>query len=43
MIKLHKIDGFYKVLWWCPQVNNEFKEHEINPTPKSLRSWNVRP
>ena len=26
--KLPQIDGFYKVLWWCPQVDYEFKEYE---------------
>ena len=22
------MDGFYKFLWWCPQVDNEFKEYK---------------
>jgi hypothetical protein len=43
MINLHKSMIFYKALWWCPQVYNQFKEYEKkNPTLRYLRSWNLR-
>ena len=38
-----KLMVFCKVLWWCPQVDNEFNEFEKMPTSKYLRSWNLRP
>ena len=34
---------FYKFLYCCSQVYNEFEEHEKNPTSKYLMSWNLRP
>ena len=36
MIELYKIDvNFYKVLWWCPQVDNEIREYKIKISKKS--------
>ena len=28
IIKLLQIHGFYKFLWWCLEVYNEFKDHD---------------
>ena len=28
---------FYKFLWWCPQVDNEFKEYEKNSNFKIFK------
>ena len=38
-----KLMVFYKLLWWCPQVDNEFKEYENKINFKILRSWNLHP
>ena len=28
---------FYKFLWWCPQVYNEFKEYEKKSNFKNVK------
>ena len=33
--------AFYKVLWWCPKVDNEFKENENEIKIPNVKKYNV--
>ena len=40
MIKLHYVDGFLCIVWWCPQIDIEFKE-SINKLKSNFKMVKV--